>query len=86
MTTINRCPNPRGCDGELYARADGVPGQWCPKCGYVFGQGGSRPRCPNPAGCDGELYARADGVSGQWCPKCGYRFGPGTEGARPAFS
>jgi len=36
MTTKRRCPNPKGCDGELYARADDVPGLWCPKCGYVF--------------------------------------------------
>ena len=64
--TTTRCPNPKGCDGELYARADGVPGLWCPKCGYIFSE-----RCPNPKGCDGELYARADGVPGLWCPKCG---------------
>jgi FADH2 O2-dependent halogenase len=36
MNTKARCPNPKGCDGELYARTDGVPGMWCPKCGYVF--------------------------------------------------
>jgi hypothetical protein len=30
------CSNPKGCDGELYARADGITGQWCPKCGYVI--------------------------------------------------
>jgi len=23
--------------GELYARADGLPGKWCPKCGYTLG-------------------------------------------------
>jgi len=74
MTNRTVCPNPKGCDGELYARADGLPGKWCPKCGYrIAGQSASGPRgCPNPNGCDGELYARADGVPGTWCPKCGY--------------
>ena len=45
MNTKARCPNPKGCDGELYARTDGVPGMWCPKCGYVF----SSERSENPA-------------------------------------
>jgi ssDNA-binding Zn-finger/Zn-ribbon topoisomerase 1 len=75
MTNSTVCPNPRGCDGELYARADGLPGQWCPKCGYMLSAdsaSGKRAGCSNPKGCDGELYARADGITGQWCPKCGY--------------
>ena len=72
MTNRTVCPNPRGCDGELYARADGLPGQWCPKCGYLLSGGSALARCSNPNGCDGELYARADGVPGEWCPKCGY--------------
>jgi len=73
MTNSTVCPNPKGCDGELYARVDGLPGQWCPKCGYVLSDGasGKRTGCSNP-GCDGELYARADGIPGQWCPKCGH--------------
>jgi predicted RNA-binding Zn ribbon-like protein len=72
MTKSKVCPNPKGCDGELYARADGVPGDWCPKCGYLLSDGssGKGPGCSNP-GCGGELYARADGIPGQWCPKCG---------------
>ena len=36
MTNSKVCPNPKGCDGELYARADGIPGEWCPKCGYII--------------------------------------------------
>lgn len=78
MTTINRCPNPAGCDGELYVRADGVPGEWCPRCGFIFREDGSHVRCPNPS-CHGELYARAEGT-GAWCPRCGFVFSE--DGAR----
>jgi hypothetical protein len=78
MTTNAKCPNPKGCDGELYARSEASGESWCPKCGYVLGQAGRRERdrrCPNPAGCDGELYARDGGTGEAWCPKCGYSFG-----------
>jgi hypothetical protein len=75
MTMNAKCPNPKGCNGELYARADTSGESWCPICGYVLGVGAGFPsvrRCPNPAGCDGELYARSDTPGNAWCPKCGY--------------
>ncbi|HKB69287.1 MAG TPA: hypothetical protein VKH46_00465 [Thermoanaerobaculia bacterium] len=52
MTTRAKCPNPKGCDGELYARTDPPGEAWCPKCGYVFRRqdapGNSRPE-PKPS-------------------------------------
>ena len=87
MMTSSRCPNPAGCDGELYARAESSGEAWCPKCGYVLTTAAGSPRgahCPNPAGCDGELYARDD-VGDAWCPKCGFVFRhPAADAARNA--
>lgn len=88
MTTRAKCPNPRGCDGELYARADASGDEWCPECGFVYRRGIAvkTARCPNPAGCDGELYARADESGEEWCPACGYVFRRGAgPSARPSF-
>ncbi len=79
MTTMSKCPNPAGCDGDLYARAE-TGDTWCPKCGFVLGaSGASRDgrHCPNPEGCDGELYARGGASDEAWCPKCGYLFSRG---------
>ena len=88
MTMNTKCPNPRGCDGELYARADASGDAWCPKCGYVLSVASSSPirRCPNPRGCDGELYARADASGEAWCPTCGYVFRPAARSSEGASS
>ncbi|HET9793475.1 MAG TPA: hypothetical protein VFS34_03350 [Thermoanaerobaculia bacterium] len=89
MTTSGKCPNPNGCDGELYARADASGEEWCPKCGYVLHAGKPAKavrHCPNPDGCDGELYARVDASGEEWCPTCGYVFRrPGTSSSERAL-
>jgi len=39
MKPTVRCPNPRGCDGELYARTEDGSTLWCPKCGFAYPRG-----------------------------------------------
>ena len=48
MATRTKCPNPKGCDGELYARTDAPGEAWCPKCGYVYRRGDAPRPAPEP--------------------------------------